>query len=240
MLDLLTIERTLHPLFTTEADQLARQTGVVQRESKLTGPLLLLILVAGFIQHPTASYNILAQVAADHGVTVTRQAVQARLTSTAVTFFQTLLQRSVDLLQQQVRLPIPILTQFRAVYLLDSSPVALPDPLATTYPGTGGAGPQAGIKWLTPLGNPRRQFTSRARPARHAVGSARNGRSAAVGSGEFAAVRPGLCGLTPASDPDRATGLFYLSPQSALRSLHPRRPAAGSLRASRAQCKRVG
>ena len=127
MPDLITIERTLHPLFTTEADQLARQTGLVQRESKLTGPLLLLILVAGFIQHPRASYNILAQVAADHGVTVTRQAVHARLTSTAVTFFQHLLQRSVDLLQQQVRLPIPILTQFRAVYLLDSSQVALPD-----------------------------------------------------------------------------------------------------------------
>ena len=137
MPDLLTIERTLHTLFTTEAAHLARQTGVVQRESKLTGPLLLLILVAGFIQHPTASYNILAQVAADYGVTVTRQAVQARLTAPAVTFFHTLLLRSVELLQQQVRLPIPLLTQFCAVYLLDSTPVALPDPLAATYPGVG-------------------------------------------------------------------------------------------------------
>ena len=46
-----------------------------------------------------------------------------------------------------MRLPIPLLTQFRAVYLLDSTPVALPDPLAATYPGTGSASPQAGIKW---------------------------------------------------------------------------------------------
>ena len=146
MPDLTAIERALQTLFTTAADQLARQTGVVQRESKLSGPLLLLILVAGFIQHPRASYNILAQVAADYGVFVTRQAVQARLTSAAVAFFQALLARSLELLQHSVRLPIPILTQFRAVYLLDSSQVALPDELAGQYPGTGGDGPQAGIK----------------------------------------------------------------------------------------------
>ena len=70
MPDLLTIERTLHTLFTTEAAHKAQPTGLVRRHSKLTGPLLLLILVAGFIQPPTASYNILAPLAADHGVTV--------------------------------------------------------------------------------------------------------------------------------------------------------------------------
>src|SRR3954470_13918088 len=134
MLDLNTIERTLQTLFRTEAEHLAQQTGLVQRVSKLTGPLLLLILVAGFIQHPTASYNILAQVAADYGVTVTRQAVQERLTPAAVCFFRTLFQRSLALLQQTVTLPIPLLAQFRAVYLLDSSQVALPDRLAREYP----------------------------------------------------------------------------------------------------------
>ncbi|MDQ2806197.1 MAG: IS4 family transposase [Chloroflexota bacterium] len=147
MPDLPTIERTLQTLFTTEADQIARQTSLVQRRSKLTGPLIVLVLGAGFLQHPTASYNILAQVAADHGVSVTRQAVHARLTAAAVAFFRALFQRSLDLLQQSVRLPIPILTQFRAVYLLDSSQVALPEGLAEQYPGTGGDGPQAGIKW---------------------------------------------------------------------------------------------
>lgn len=147
MLDLSAIERTLQTLFNSEAEYLARQTGLVHRVSKLTGPLLLLILVAGFIQHPTASYNILAQVAADYDVLVTRQAVQARLTPAAVTFFHCLLQRSLDLLQQTVALPIPLLAQFPAVYLLDSSQIALPDRLAMQYPATGGDGPQAGIKW---------------------------------------------------------------------------------------------
>jgi Transposase DDE domain len=147
MPDLTAIARTLQTLFTDEAIRLAHETGLVRRNSKLTGPLLLLVLVAGFIQHPTASYNILAQVAADYGVLVTRQAVQQRLTAAAVAFFQHLLGQSLHLLATHCRLSLPLLTQFAAVYLLDSSQVALPPALAAAYPGTGGDGPAAGVKW---------------------------------------------------------------------------------------------
>lgn len=148
MPDLTLIAATLQTLFTDHATCLAQQTGLVRRHSKLSGPLILLILVAGFIQHPTASYNILAQVAADYGVNVTRQAIQQRLTSSAVTFFQHLFQCSLLMLQQTlVCLPIPVLTQFHSVYLLDSSQIALPTRLAGQYPAPGGDGPKAGIKW---------------------------------------------------------------------------------------------
>jgi hypothetical protein len=146
--DLTLIATTLQTLFSDHATRLAQQTGLVRRHSKLSGPLILLILVAGFIQHPTASYNILAQVATDYGVSVTRQAIQQRLTRSAVTFFQHLFQCSLHMLQQQVvSLPIPILTQFHSVYLLDSSQIALPARLANQYPAPGGDGPKAGIKW---------------------------------------------------------------------------------------------
>lgn len=147
MADLTPIARTLQTLFTAEATRLARETGLVRRNSKLTGPVLLLVLVAGFIQHPTASYNILAQVAADYGVVVTRQAVQQRLTPAAVAFFQHLLAQSLSLLATHCRLPLPLLTQFPALYLLDSSQVALPAALRPSYPGSGGDGPTAGVKW---------------------------------------------------------------------------------------------
>jgi hypothetical protein len=49
--------------------------------------------------------------------------------------------------QHMVSLPIPVLTQFHSVYLLDSSQIALPTRLATQYPAPGGDGPKAGIKW---------------------------------------------------------------------------------------------
>ncbi len=147
MPDLTLISTTLQTLFTDYATHLAQQTGLVRRRSKLSGSLILLILVAGFIQHPTASYNILAQVAADHGVNLTRQAVQQRLTAAAVAFFQSLFQESLRLLQTHCRLQIPLLTQFSAIYLLDSSQVAVPTALTAEYPGTGGDGPKAAIKW---------------------------------------------------------------------------------------------
>ncbi len=148
MPDLTLIATTLQTLFTDHATRLAQQTGLVRRQSKLSGPLILLILVAGFIQHPTASYNILAQVATDYGVNVTRQAIQQRLTRSAVSFFQHLFQCSLHMLQQHlVSLPIPVLTQFHSVYLLDSSQIALPARLANQYPAPGGDGPKAGIKW---------------------------------------------------------------------------------------------
>jgi hypothetical protein len=141
------IAATLQTLFSQEAVQLAHQTHLVHRHSKLSGPLILLVLVAGFIQHPNATYNILAQVAYDYGVVVTRQAIQQRLTPAAIAFFRLLLDRSLQLLQARCCLPIPLLTQFNAVYLLDSSQVPLPSGLISRYPGTGGDGPQAGIKW---------------------------------------------------------------------------------------------
>lgn len=147
MPDLTLIATTLQSLFTDHAICLAQQTGLVQRRSKLSGPLILLVLVAGFIQHPDASYNILAQVAADYDVNLTRQAIQQRLTIAAVTFFQALFEKSLQLLQTQCRLSIPVLDQFSAIYLLDSSQVAVPTAMITQYPGTGGDGPKAGVKW---------------------------------------------------------------------------------------------
>ena len=99
MPNLTLIADTLQTLFTAEATRLAHTTGLVRRDSKLTGPLLLLVLVAGFIQHPTASYNILAPVAADYGVVVTRQAVQQRLRPAAVAFFQQLFAQSLQHLE---------------------------------------------------------------------------------------------------------------------------------------------
>src|SRR4051794_41181604 len=102
MPDLTTIEQALHTLFTEEAAALARQTGLVRRNSPLTGPLLLFILAPGFTQHPTASYNPLAQVAATQGVSVTRQAIAQRLSPAAVAFFQLLFQRSLACLQQHI------------------------------------------------------------------------------------------------------------------------------------------
>jgi len=142
MPDLTQIEKALQALFGEEAIRLAEQSQINQRRSKLNGALLLSILVNGFIQHPTASLNVLAQVAQELGVTVTRQAIHQRMNEALRVFLQGVFQKSVERLQSQCHLPIAILAQFTAVYLLDSSQIALPDGLAQDYPGTGGDGPK--------------------------------------------------------------------------------------------------
>jgi len=92
---------------------------------------------------------MLCQVAADLGVAITKQGLQKRLTSAAVVFMQLMFERSKDQLQNKVPIPLTLLTQFTAVQQVDSSGIALPDSLAAEFPGSGGNGPDAGLKLQT-------------------------------------------------------------------------------------------
>jgi len=58
-------------------------------------------------------------------------------------------EQAKDVLQNQVPLPLTLLTQFESVQLLDSTGIALPDKLADEFPASGGSGPQAGLKLQT-------------------------------------------------------------------------------------------
>lgn len=149
MPDLLAVCRRYHALFSATAAATARQSGFVQRDSKRSGPTFLLVLVAGFLQEPTASLNALAQMAGGLGVSVTRQALHQRLGEPAVAFLRAMLQHSLRALHERTQLPLPVLAQFAAVYLHDSTHLALPDTLAGQYPGAGGSGPKAGLKLQT-------------------------------------------------------------------------------------------
>lgn len=147
MSDLTQISDALQALFVDDAHKLARRTKLVQRESKLNAPLILLIFVTGFIQHPRASLNTLAQVADDLGVTITRQALHERLTAAAICFFQLILQRALQRWQNHTAISVSLLDQFSEVALLDSTQITLPDQLQAEYPAAGGDGPKAGLKW---------------------------------------------------------------------------------------------
>lgn len=141
--------QALQNLFGKTAYKVARETKFEQRQSKLTGIKFVQVMVLGFLQHPTASLNMLCQVAADLGVDITKQGLQKRLTSAAVTLMKTMFERSKDLLRNKVPIPLTLLTQFTAVQLVDSSGIALPDSLVVEFPGCGGDGPEAGLKLQT-------------------------------------------------------------------------------------------
>lgn len=149
MIDVAPIGQALQQIFGKRADEIACETEFVQRESKMTGSKFMQTFVLGFLQHPQASLNMLCQVAADIGVSITKQGLQERLTPLAVKFFGQMFEHSKAALRNKIPIPLELLTQFTAVQLVDSTGIALPDSLADEFPGAGGDGPQASLKLQT-------------------------------------------------------------------------------------------
>ena len=65
-------------VLTTEANRLARESGFVQRDSKLGGAKFAQTLVFGWLANPAATLEELAQTAATLGVAITPQGLDQR------------------------------------------------------------------------------------------------------------------------------------------------------------------
>src|SRR5262249_7662491 len=72
------LAHTLQTLFTTTADQLARQTGFVRRASKLTGAVFSQTVVFTWLADPEATLETMTQTAASLGTPITPQALDER------------------------------------------------------------------------------------------------------------------------------------------------------------------
>jgi hypothetical protein len=132
-----------------QANTLARQTGFVQRESKLTGERFVQTLVSAWLNNPQVTREGLAQMAASLGVSITPQGLSDRFTQQAATFLQRMLDVVVGQIIATDPVAIPILQRFTAVILLDSSVILLPDALSSVWRGCGGGtgeGTQAAVK----------------------------------------------------------------------------------------------
>jgi hypothetical protein len=138
----------IHAVLTEIPEAVARSTGYCQRQSKLTAPDFVQTTVLGWWQHPDATLAQLSQTAALLGTTISPQGLDQRFTAASAA----LLRERVEAAVAQVIAAEPaaaLLARFRAVYLVDSSTVTLPDTLATIWPGCGGrvaTGTQAALK----------------------------------------------------------------------------------------------
>lgn len=132
--------QVLQELFEDCAEEAGRLSGLVRRRRKLDGPRLAQIVILGWMQRPDASLADLTQTGRDLGVTLTRQAIDARLNARTVVFLAALLGESLRRLLEQQRLPVAALEQFTAVRLFDSSQISLPDSLYGDFPGNGAQG----------------------------------------------------------------------------------------------------
>jgi hypothetical protein len=128
----------LHCLLTTTANRVACETGFVRRASKLTGAHFAQALVLGWLNNPAATLQQLAQMAGTVGVAISPQGIEQRLSATAATFLQRLVEAAVTIVISGESAPIPLLQRFHGVYVLDSSTIVLPDELASVWRGSGG------------------------------------------------------------------------------------------------------
>lgn len=132
-----------------EADDAARETGFVQRESKLGGAEFVQTLVFGWMSNPQATLEDLAQTAASVGVEITAQGIDQRFTEAGAKCLKAVLEQAVSQFVQGEAPDTRFLKRFNGVYIQDSTIIALPEELKSVWKGCGnadGAGQPSSLK----------------------------------------------------------------------------------------------
>lgn len=128
------------------ACELGRISGFVQRQSKMTAACFVKTLILGWLHHPQASLQELAQVSAELGVPISAVGLHSRLNAAAVRLLEQLVKRSLVQLRERLAFPVGILEQFTQVNIVDSSVFQLPACLQDYFQGTKVQGGAATLK----------------------------------------------------------------------------------------------
>lgn len=132
------ISQAMQQILTTDANRLARETKLIQRQRKVTGAKLSQTLVLGWLEQPEARLSDLSVMGEAVGLSITPQGLDQRFTPEACDFMEALLQRTLQYVCRVEPVAIPLLNRFNGVYLTDSSIITLPDALREKWPGFGG------------------------------------------------------------------------------------------------------
>ena len=136
----------IQKFFTEGIEVVARQTKFVQRSSKLSGSKFLQALVFTSLEKPEMTLSNIQQSCLDLNVSISQQSIDERLDEKSVDFLSQLFSQAVKRFAVEQPLGIQLLEQFKAIYLLDSTQISLPESMAELFPGAGGNGPTASLK----------------------------------------------------------------------------------------------
>src|SRR5450432_2764251 len=110
------IEQSLKHILEERANALARETGCIERQRKLSGADLLQTLVFGWLSHPVISLEMLASTAATRHVQVTDTAVHKRFTKPCAQFLHAILEEMTSVIVKADReVPLELLQRFETV-----------------------------------------------------------------------------------------------------------------------------
>ena len=131
-------------------EEIAKETGFVQRESKLGGVEFLGIMTQGLYSRPDAT---LAQMVAmlkdiNKELEISPGGLHQRINVSGVEFLKKMLSKALELsVSRLIDESVPrILEHFGKVHLLDSTQVSLPEELSGVWSGSGGCASEAGMK----------------------------------------------------------------------------------------------
>ena len=140
------LSRILRRLFVAEANQLAREAGVIQRQRVLSGASLVQLLVFGWLTHPQGGPSHLARFAGSLGLKLSKQAIEERFSRRTADWLLAVLRRGVQFLVCAEAVSLPLLQRFSAVLVEDGSSISLPSTLKEVWSGCGGSGSAAALK----------------------------------------------------------------------------------------------
>ena len=145
MITLPRMAKVLRKVFETDARELARSMGVIQRERKLHGTTLALVLVLGWLHHPQAGSSALARFAGTLGVQISKQGIEEHWTFRTAEWLYEVFLQAIGCVLSAKAVAVPLLQRFAGVYLEDGSSVVLPDALERSWRGCrGGNGESRG------------------------------------------------------------------------------------------------
>lgn len=142
------VAESMQRVLTTTAERVARQTGFVQRDSKLDGALFVQTMVFGCLRKPETKLGDLTQTAASLHLRISNQGLDQRFTPAAAKLLKEVLDAVATEIVAAEPVSIPLFQRFSAVIIQDSSTIALPQELATVWRGCGGSSPDAGAAAL--------------------------------------------------------------------------------------------
>lgn len=129
-----------------QIEEIARLTGFVQRESKLTGTIFLSIFTIGMNLYEKPSLTqllgLLKILIPDFEIS--REGFHQRINESAVTFFEFMLSQLINISVNKIDLNI--LSCFKKVLILDSTIIELPKELAHLFKGYGGNASDSSLK----------------------------------------------------------------------------------------------
>src|SRR5262245_55579279 len=115
----------LQTLFTTDADQAAQDSGMIQRRRKLTGAQFVQALVFHWLENPTATIEEIIE-----DLDLSQAAFNERFNVRAADCLRRVLEKALNLLFAARPEAIPLLRRFATVSIEDVTIVGLPAELA--------------------------------------------------------------------------------------------------------------